>query len=37
MFLAYIWTEKIYDSDDQPLNQMVLQRTTGVNIEDKDT
>ena len=36
MFLKYIWIEKINDSDDLPLTQMVLQRTTGVSSEDKD-
>ena len=32
----YIWIENIYDSDDQPLTQMILQRTTRVNTEDED-
>ena len=36
MFLAYVWIDKIYYSDDLPLTQMVLQRTTGVNTEVKD-
>ena len=36
MFIEYIWINKIYDSDDVPLTQIVLQRTTGVNTEDKD-
>ena len=35
LFLAYIWIDKIYDSDELPLTQMVLQITTGVNTEDK--
>ena len=35
-FIAYIWIDKIYDSDDLPLTQMVLQRTTGLNAEDED-
>ena len=35
LFLAYIWIDKIYDSDDLPLTQMVLQSDTGVNTEDE--
>ena len=35
-FLLYIRIGNIYDSDDLPLTQMVLYRTTGVNTEDED-
>ena len=36
LIFTYIWIDKSYDSDDLPLTQMVLQRNTGVNIEDED-
>ena len=36
MFISYIWIDKIYNSDDLPLTQMLLQRTNGVNSEDED-
>ena len=36
MFLARIWIDKIYYSDDVLLTQIVLQRTKGVNSEEED-
>ena len=35
-FLSYLRIDKIYDSDDLPLTQMVLQRNTEVNDEDEN-
>ena len=34
--LKYIWIDKIYDSDDMPPTQMVLQNNSEVNDEDKN-
>ena len=36
LFIAYIWIDKIYDSDDLPLTQMVLQQNIEVNNEGED-
>ena len=36
MFIAYILIDKIYDSDNLPLTQMLIQRTTGINTEEED-
>ena len=34
--LVFNWTEKSYDSDDLPLNQIFLQRNTKVNDEEEN-
>ena len=36
LYITYTWKEKIYDSDDLPLTQMVIKHNSEVNDADKN-